>query len=256
MFYGRHPQAALEIDSARKTVIHTIAQLFGDVGGMLTTAWKDFAISIMHDHPELLTMPDKNKRTPLHLCILFLGDTAIGARDKQDPKTRRYTAEVDQALHTIIALYPEALEMREEYDLTPLDLINHKRLTYSRGSAVCKKSPIIKAVKKMLQRDEDYWEMAGELERSKIALKAANQGADSAETCNEIQSRLTSLKQRLTKRLEQSDVQSNETEDKDACPDTSKEESRVCRDEAALIQSLSSDLERLASMIDASLGEE
>lgn len=146
--------------------------------------------------------------------------------------------------------------MREEYDLTPLDLINHKRLTYSRGSAVCKKSPIIKAVKKMLQRDEDYWEMAGELERSKIALKAANQGADSAETCNEIQSRLTSLKQRLTKRLEQSDVPSNETEDKDACPDTSKEESRVCRDEAALIQSLSSDLERLASMIDASLGEE
>lgn len=259
MLYDTYPASALDVDTGSKNVLHAIAQLFGDVGGMLTRRWTDFAIRIMHDYPELLSQTDKSKRTPLHLYILFLGDTAIGARDQQDPKTRRYTTEIEESLRAMIALYPEALDMREEYDLTPLDLINHKRLSYTRGSSVYKKSPIINAVRKILQRDEAYWDIARDLERAKIALgvAASKNDKDSRDACLEIQQTLGDVQKRIAARAQVSGITSNETqEDENACPDTENQPSHGCPNEVDLVQTLSTELERVASTEDTALEDE
>jgi len=254
MLYDLYPQSVLEKDTAHKTAMHVISQLFGDVGGMMTASWKEFAIRVMRDNPELLSETDKSERTPLHLYILFLGDTAIGARDKQDPKTRRLTPEIEEVLQTMIALYPGALNMREEYNLTPLDLINHKRLSFTRGSLAYKVSPIIKRVKQLLQRDTEYWEMAGDLERAMMALRTATRAANSGEVCLEIRKKLSNLQQRITSSLQQHETTSNETDD--SCPDTTEQHSQPCPDEVLLMDRISADLGRLASMNDASLEEE
>jgi ankyrin repeat protein len=246
--YDLNPQSVLEKEAGRKTALHSIATLFGDVGGMLPKSWKDFAIRVMHDYPELLTRTDKSARTPLHLYILFLGDTAFGARENQDPKTMEHTVEIQKFLHTMVALNPDAVEMREEYGLTPLDLINHKRLSITKGPLAYNTSPIIPAVKRLLQRDEEYWEIAGDLERAKIAIRAA----DSSDACDEIQAKLISVQQRLKESLDGSDIKSSEPKDNLSCAETGHQPEN-CPEQILLIDRLADDLALLATANHASL---
>lgn len=248
--YDLNPQSVWEKDAGRKTGMHFIGTLFGDVGGMLPKSWKDFAIRVMHDYPDLLTQTDKSARTPLHLYILFLGDTAIGARENQNTKTMKHTDEIQEALHTMVALNPVAMEMREEYGLTPLDLINHKRLSITKGSVAYNTSPIITAVKRLLQRDEQYWEIAGALERAKIAIRAA----DSSESCDEIQAILISVQQRLNESLDGSDIKCSEPKDNLSCAETGQQPEK-CPEQVLLIGRLTADLTLLASANDASLAD-
>ena len=252
LLYEISPQTALEEASGKKTILHIIAEFFGDVGGMMTTSWLDFALCIMRDYPQLVSRADKNGRTPLHMYILFLGDTAIGSRDNQDPKTKMLTTALEDFLHSLVAIYPEALALREEYGLTPSDLITHKRLVVARGSVVYEKSPIIKAVKQMLHRDTEYWEMARHLELAKISLLNARNQVESTD-CFEIQTKLTDLQQRVRAKLQNFGSTSNETvvENTD-CPDTTQEMQMkpACPDEVILIERIYADLKRLGVVYD------
>ena len=254
MLYDLHRQSVLERNSAHKNGLHFISQLFGDLGGMTPSAWKSFAVRVMRDYPELLTQTVQSDRTPLHIYVLFLGDTAIGARDNQDLRTRLLTQEIEEVLHTMITLHPESIHLREEYDLTLFDLINHKRLSYTRGSVVYQKSPIIKAVKQLLQRDEEYWEMAGELERAKISLRSAKAGSDSGESCIAIQKKLLSLEERMAAKLQYGPV-SSDTDDNASCPEAKEAQSQSCPDEIALIEKITAYLDRMASVSDESIQE-
>jgi hypothetical protein len=242
--YDLNPQSILEKGAGRKTGLHFIATLFGDVGGMMPKSWKDFAIRVMHDFPELLSQIDMNNRTSLHLYMLYLGDTAIGAREKQDPKTMELTDEIEEVLHTMLALNPDAMEMQEEYGLTPLDLINHKRLRVT-NSVAFDTSPIITAVKRLLQRGSDYWEMARDLERAKIAVRAA----DSSDACIKIQPKLVSLQQRLKQSLKGYDIESSVPEDNLSCDETGQQ-SEACSEQILLMDRLAADLKLLASAND------
>lgn len=255
LLYEICPQSALGENTSNKTVLHVIAEFFGDVGGMLTTAWLDFALCIMRDYPQLVSQTDKNKRTPLHMFILFLGDTAVGARDNQDPKTRILTTELEDFLHTLVAIYPEALDLREEYGLTPFDLITHKRLILARGTAVYENSPIIIAVKQMLHRDTEYWEMARYLELAKISLLNAGDQVEST-NCYEIQTRLSTLQQSVHAKLQNFGSTLSETvvDDDATCPDETQEtqSNPACPDEMRLLRRIYAKLKRLGSIYDTS----
>jgi hypothetical protein len=159
-----------------------------------------------------------------------------------------HTDEIHEVLHTMVALNPGAMDMREEYGLTPLDLINHDRLSITKGPVAYNASPIIAAVKRLLQRDEEYWEIAGYLERAKIAVRAA----DSPESCDEIQATLISVQQRLKEGLDGSGIEFSETKDNLSCAETGQQPEK-CPEQILLINRLAAELTLLASANDALL---
>ena len=256
MLYDLNPQSVLESAGAKRNGLHSIAQLLGDLGGMLPTSWSDFAIRIMQDYPDLLVSADKDGRTPLHMYILYLGDTAIGARENQDPNTQKHTNEIEQVLHTMLALNPSAMTVRETYGLTPLDLINHKRLSLAKGSAAYEQSPIVKAVKRLLQRGEDYWEMAGDIERAKIATRFLKLNEESADPCAEIQAILLPVQQRMQGRLESSGIEPDDSQLDSSCVASPEGQCQMCPEQYLLLDRLSADLGRLATSFDSDMVEE
>ena len=127
---------------------------------MTPDSWKEFAIQIMHDFPEVGVGVDNGQRTPLFLYTLYLGDTAVATRESQDARTTRYIDNIGELLHQFIVLNPDALDVVDEYDLTPLAQISNSRLATVRGSKRYNLSPIIKVMKRLLSRDASYWKLA------------------------------------------------------------------------------------------------
>jgi ankyrin repeat protein len=180
MLYKCHPQAVLAPDGRNRNGLHVIATLLGDMGGMTPDSWKEFAIQIMHDFPELGVDVDKGLMTPLFLYTLYLGDTAIGMRNSQDGLTTRYIESIGELLHEFIVLNPEALNVKDEFGLTPLSQITARRLTMARGSQRYNRSYIIKMMKRLLSRDSLYWHLASRFQKPLHQFKKNTEALDCA----------------------------------------------------------------------------
>ena len=176
--YKCHPQAVLALDGRSRNGLHTIATLLGDMGGMTPNSWKEFAIQIMHDFPELGVDVEKGSMTPLFLYTLYLGDTAIGMRNLQDGLTTRYIDSIGELLHEFIVINPEALHVKDEFGFTPLSQITARRLTMARGSKRYNRSYIIKMMKRLLSRDSLYWQLASRFQKPLHQFKKNTEAFD------------------------------------------------------------------------------
>jgi hypothetical protein len=113
----------------------------------------------IRDYPASVKVLDKEKRTPLHLAMLYLGDTAIGERgDDQGPASRQFTNALKRIVEMLIVAHPEALDVQEYFGLKPYEMITHRRLKENKPRAY-KQSPIINNVAQLLHRGKRFWEL-------------------------------------------------------------------------------------------------
>ena len=212
------------MDGKGRNALHFGAILVGHVGGRLTESWAQFLQDVMRDFPEMLTVPDNDRRTPLHLLLLYLGDTAIGEREGGDQPigTRHFTQTLKGVIQLMCETYPEALSLHEKYGLTPYDLITHRRLKQARATNAYDRSPIIRNVIRMLRRGSSFWILVHELreiESSEILRREDmkvdsildsqaldNRGEVEGDPCSYLRSALAELYRRINFELQQHSV--------------------------------------------------
>jgi hypothetical protein len=222
-----------------------------------------FLQEILHDYPELLAISDGNKRVPLHLLMLYLGDTAIGDREgeaQQPERTRELTSTLYEMIESMLEIYPEALDLREQYGLTPYELISHARLKVSRGAEVFARSPIIVGVERMLRRGRDFWSLVHrlrKLEESDDPVRMSDGNSflyDHANKCHTFESELLQLQVRITGALESDahseDVHETEAEDESACTSRQRRICEACPHLSELLATISIQMSSLARLLD------
>jgi hypothetical protein len=249
MLYKCHPQAVLELDRRDRNALHIIATLLGDMGGLTPDSWKEFAIQIMHDFPELGIGIDNGNRTPLFLYTLYLGDTAIATREKQDSRTTVYIETIGELLNEFITLSPDALGVADEYGLTPFAQITSNRLTVVRGSIRYNRSPIIKVMKRLLSRDASFWHL---LSRFKAPLRAFKKNSQEQD-CLSLKSIIyEKIREDLDATLEKFEVDVDEHTDSFSCKDEWHEVCQHCPELSQLLATIDRDLSSLEEILDAS----
>lgn len=157
--YKVYPEAVLQRTTKKRTGLHTLLALLGDMGGMTPTGWSDFTLQVIGDFPELAQMKDVHDRNPLHIFTLYLGDTSVESREKQEYNTRLLTDAIEKVYVALIETYPDALNEKEEYENTPVDLASSQRLRYAKGGRRFYNADIINMMKRYLRRGSDYWKM-------------------------------------------------------------------------------------------------
>jgi ankyrin repeat protein len=252
MLYKCHPQAVLELDRRDRNALHNIATLLGDMGGLTPDSWKDFAIQIMHDFPELGIGIDNSNRTALFLYTLYLGDTAIATREKQDSRTTVYIETIGELLNEFIALNPDALGMADEYGLTPFAQITSNRMTVVRGSIRYNRSPIIKVMKRLLSRDASFWYL---LSRFKAPLHAFKKHSQEQQDCVSLKSIIyEKLREDLDATLEKFEVEVDEPIDSLSCKEEWHEVCQHCPELSQVLATIDRDLSSLEEKLDANYG--
>jgi len=247
MLYKLNPQSVLARDARNRTALHTIATLLGDMGGMTPDSWKEFAIQIMHDFPEVGVGVDNGQRTPLFLYTLYLGDTAVATRESQDARTTRYIDNIGELLHQFIVLNPDALDVVDEYDLTPLAQISNSRLATVRGSKRYNLSPIIKVMKRLLSRDASYWKLASRFELSLRNFKRNIEELD----CISLSLTYKDIRNDLDSTLKELDVDLDPSIDQPSCKEDWNEVCQMCPELSEFLVTIDNDLSSLSTILDS-----
>jgi ankyrin repeat protein len=265
LLYQHFPEAVLEKDGKGRNGLHFGAVLVGYVGGALTEGWALFLQDIVHDYPELLAISDGNKRTPLHLLMLYLGDTAIGDREgetQQQERTRELSSTLHEMIESMLELYPEALDLQEQYGLTPYELITHARLKVSRGAEVFARSPIIAGVSQTLRRGRDFWSLVHRLRKLEEfddpvrMTDATSLLDDDGNNCRSLKSELLHLQVRITGAFESNahseDLDETEPEpgEVSACTSRQRRICEACPHLSELLATISIQLSSLARLLD------
>mmetsp|Transcript_14421 Transcript_14421/g.23839 ORF Transcript_14421/g.23839 Transcript_14421/m.23839 type:complete len:1012 (+) Transcript_14421:52-3087(+) len=219
--YNVYPDAIQNRTTKGRTGLHSLLVLVGDMGAMTPTGWSDLTLQIMRDFPELLKVKDGHERTPLHLFCLYLGDTAIGLRDNQDPRTRLTVIPgIEDTLLTLIKANPEAMDETDEYGYTPLNLASHSRLRYSKGGKRFYRSKLVNMMKSYLRKGSDYWKM-------KVAIEGAS-------TCTELRDALGKVNLQVTSKLDELEVEPSNLEGEYECDSESTSMCETCPEEQEL----------------------
>lgn len=202
--YDVYPEGIESVTSKERNGLHSLLVLLGDMGGMTPTGWSEFTIKVIHDFPALAKQRDIHARTPLHIFCLFLGDTAVGLRENQDPRTRVNIPAIEDTFVALLQAYPDAMEQTDQYMLTPLELVSHDRLRYAKGGKRFYNSELLNMMKRHLRRGIDFWKMRNSI--------------DLATSCSELKMALESVKELLQVKFNQLEIE----------PSNLRNEERVC----------------------------
>jgi ankyrin repeat protein len=235
--YAVYPDAVKEGTTKKRTGLHSLLVLVGDMGAMTPHGWSDITLQAVLDYPELLKVKDSHQRTPLHLFCLYLGDTALGLRDNQDPRTRsRVTSEMERLFLALIKGYPEALDETDEYGYTPQDLASHDRLRYSKGGRRFYRSEIVNMMKRYLRRGSDYWKM-------KVAI-------ESSPNCTAVAAALSEASEKLVAKLNEFEVEPSNLSNDYECGSQSIDLCKACPREVKLLGRVENNLATYAEFME------
>jgi ankyrin repeat protein len=221
--YKVHPEGIRSVTSKERNCLHSLLVLLGDMGGMAPTGWSEFTIEVIRDFPALAKQRDIHGRTPLHIFCLFLGDTAVGLRENQDPRTRSNVPGIEDTFLALLQAYPDAMEQTDQYVLTPLELASHDRLRYAKGGKRFYNSELLNMMKRHLRRGIDFWKM-----RNSIDFWKMRNSIDFAKTCSELKQAVESVNEQLQVTFEQLEIEpSNLSIDEYSC---SSRNAKLCMD--------------------------
>jgi ankyrin repeat protein len=238
--YEIAPQVAMNQDGRGRTAMHYCAVLMGNLGGGLKEGWASFIGRMIDDYPTGLATVDEEDRTPLHLLLLYLGETAIEARGKdQDETTMEWTSVLDALIQRMLETYPDALQLGEKFDLTPHAMITHRRLKSANFKAYVR-SPIIRNVERMLRRGIDFWRLVQRLRQVEVGELA----------CDEAHAGLLSLKESLATALKSDGIKTAVDAKDFTCSERQRPLCETCPSTSELLTTISTLLSLYALALD------